>query len=82
MDNSEQLEPPAPVVSVVVIGRNEGTRLRRCIKSVQEAEHPANNSELIYVDSGSIDGSVALAEAEGGSRSGGPFSVSHRGTGT
>jgi GT2 family glycosyltransferase len=44
----------------VVIGRNEGERLRRCLNSaVREALH------LLYVDSGSSDGSVALAKSLG-----------------
>ena len=45
---------------VVVIGRNEGERLRRCLTSLAESR-PC----LIYVDSGSTDGSVALAESLG-----------------
>jgi glycosyltransferase involved in cell wall biosynthesis len=43
---------------VVVIGRNEGERLERCLSSVP-------NGILVYVDSGSKDGSVALARAQG-----------------
>ena len=47
-------------VGVVVIGRNEGERLRGCLSSaVREARH------LLYVDSGSSDGSVALAQSLG-----------------
>ncbi len=85
-----------PWLSVVVIGRNEGERLQRCLDSVmamrlvQTGENseqvPAGEAatiargtgavsrfdqdgiadqdlELIYVDSGSTDGSVALAAA-------------------
>lgn len=53
---------PAPEPSlvaclgVVVIGRNEGDRLRRCLMSVAAA-----TSTIVYVDSGSSDGSLALA---------------------
>ena len=44
----------------VVIGRNEGERLRRCLASVNgTAEH------VVYVDSGSTDGSAELARALG-----------------
>jgi GT2 family glycosyltransferase len=47
-------------VGVVVIGRNEGERLRSCLTSgVREARH------LVYVDSGSSDGSVTLAQSLG-----------------
>lgn len=45
---------------VVVIGRNEGERLRRCLVSVL-AQAPT----AVYVDSGSADGSVELATALG-----------------
>lgn len=47
-------------IGVVVIGRNEGERLRRCLHSIDTAEHP-----VVYVDSASTDGSVALARACG-----------------
>jgi GT2 family glycosyltransferase len=45
-------------VVAVVIGRNEGDRLRRCLESMQ-----GKVLALAYVDSGSSDGSVALARA-------------------
>jgi len=45
-------------IGVVVIGRNEGERLRRCLESVAGIE-----CQVVYVDSGSIDGSVAMARA-------------------
>src|SRR6185369_7690169 len=41
---------------VVVIGRNEGEPRRRCLSSL-----PASVRRVIYVDSGSVDGSVELA---------------------
>ncbi|UWQ61809.1 glycosyltransferase [Leisingera caerulea] len=46
----------APVIAAVVIGRNEGERLIRCLRSLQ-----AQVQQLIYVDSGSTDGSAAAA---------------------
>lgn len=46
-------------VGIVVIGRNEGERLRRCLASVVGA------APVVYADSGSTDGSVALARALG-----------------
>ena len=45
---------------VVVIGRNEGERLLRCLRSIR-----ASSRLLVYVDSGSSDGSAALAESQG-----------------
>jgi GT2 family glycosyltransferase len=58
---AEPADAAAPAtIAVVVIGRNEGERLRRCLKSaVREAPR------LLYVDSGSTDGSVALAQSLG-----------------
>lgn len=52
----------ASSLSVVVIGRNEGKRLERCLRSIREMETPPGTSlEVIYVDSASTDGSVKLA---------------------
>lgn len=48
-------------VGVVTIGRNEGERLRRCFDSLARA----GAREIVYVDSGSRDGSIALARARG-----------------
>lgn len=45
-------------IGVVVIGRNEGERLKRCFFSLGEAA-----SRGVYVDSGSTDASVATARA-------------------
>lgn len=45
-------------VCVVIIGRNEGERLKRCLESV-------NGLASIYVDSGSTDGSVEAATSLG-----------------
>ena len=51
---------PATEVGVVIIGRNEGARLVRCLAAVSGAGRP-----VVYVDSGSTDGSSAAAEAAG-----------------
>ena len=45
---------------IVVIGRNEGPRLASCLDSVRLLDRP-----VVYVDSGSVDGSVALARQLG-----------------
>ena len=47
-------------VGVIAIGRNEGERLRRCLASVAGRGMP-----VVYVDSASTDGSVALARQIG-----------------
>jgi GT2 family glycosyltransferase len=45
-------------IGVVVIGRNEGQRLIDCLKSVKIA----SDADIVYVDSGSTDDSVATAK--------------------
>jgi glycosyltransferase involved in cell wall biosynthesis len=47
-------------VGAVLIGRNEGARLLRCLASVT-----GKAVRVVYVDSGSTDGSVAAAAAAG-----------------
>jgi GT2 family glycosyltransferase len=51
---------PSEGVGAVIIGRNEGARLVACLQSF-----PAQVRPLIYVVSGSTDGSVAAARAAG-----------------
>jgi GT2 family glycosyltransferase len=46
-------------VGIIVIGRNEGLRLRDCLASLGELSH------TVYVDSGSTDGSQANAALAG-----------------
>jgi glycosyltransferase involved in cell wall biosynthesis len=53
-------EHAAPLAGIVIIGRNEGERLRRCLLSVQDFA-----ARAVYVDSGSTDGSVAASSALG-----------------
>lgn len=55
------MEVPSRDVGVVVIGRNEGARLRQCLESLSGREN------IVYVDSDSSDGSVALARSMGAS---------------
>lgn len=47
-------------IGVVVIGRNEGDRLRRCLESLV-----GRVATIVYVDSGSTDGSQSLASGLG-----------------
>lgn len=48
-------------IAAVAIGRNEGERLVRCLASLRAA----GAERIVYVDSGSTDGSVSAAEAAG-----------------
>jgi GT2 family glycosyltransferase len=47
-------------VGVIVIGRNEGERLVQCLESALQAGCP-----IVYVDSGSSDDSVSIADSLG-----------------
>lgn len=48
-------------VGLVAIGRNEGQRLRQCLNSVI-----GKVGHIVYVDSGSTDGSIEMARSLGG----------------
>src|SRR5690348_1558940 len=56
----EQKSSPSDTVGVVVIGRNEGERLRRCLNSLLDS-----TQSIVYVDSGSTDDSVAMSRSMG-----------------
>ncbi|MGH8288888.1 MAG: glycosyltransferase [Steroidobacteraceae bacterium] len=56
----EQDRSASRAVGVVVIGRNEGERLRRCLESLLGTAEC-----IVYVDSGSRDGSVGLSRSLG-----------------
>lgn len=51
---------PLPAIGMVVIGRNEGRRLLACLRSVSGLVE-----SVVYVDSGSTDGSVEAAREMG-----------------
>jgi GT2 family glycosyltransferase len=57
-DTSTETKTGTCKVGVVVIGRNEGERLRRCLSSIAGLR-----TRVVYVDSGSTDASVALARS-------------------
>lgn len=54
------IEPGNVRLGLVVIGRNEGERLGRCLRSASGCA-----DAVVYVDSGSVDGSVATARRFG-----------------
>ena len=56
---------PRLLVSAVIIGRNEGARLKLCLQSVFSMVRANFDLEVIYVDSASTDDSVAMATTQG-----------------
>lgn len=58
MPHAEQ--PTQAPIAVVAIGRNEGERLQRCLRSVTSGA-----DLVVYVDSGSTDGSCEFARSIG-----------------
>lgn len=59
LPEADQIEA-GKVIGIVIIGRNEGERLRSCLHSVLHSDR-----EVVYVDSGSTDGSLLLAQSLG-----------------
>ena len=55
-----QKSSPSDAIGVVVIGRNEGERLRRCLTSLLDS-----TQSIVYVDSGSSDDSVPMSRSMG-----------------
>ncbi|MGV8988677.1 MAG: glycosyltransferase family 2 protein [Cypionkella sp.] len=52
-------------LAAVLIGRNEGARLTLCLASIRGTVGKGAVERIVYVDSGSTDGSVAAARAAG-----------------
>lgn len=59
------IRPAEPALSVVIIGRNEGVRLARCLESVDLIRGIEGDVEVLYVDSASTDGSPQTAQSLG-----------------
>ena len=58
LTDAQREDFPLTEIGVVVIGRNEATRLERSLRSVL-----GNGSYVVYVDSGSTDHSLDIAQA-------------------
>jgi len=52
-----------PLTSVVVAARNEAGNIRSCVQALCEQSYPADRYEVIVVDDGSADETVAIVEA-------------------
>ena len=64
-DKRSHVPDDHPIISAVVIGRNEGERLSRCLESVAAMDSPGGSVEIIYVDTASADGSAERARSFG-----------------
>ncbi len=57
--NSYQL----PRIDCVIIGVNAAASLAMCINSIKQSDYPQDRLTIIYVDGGSSDDSIAIAES-------------------
>lgn len=64
LTNSATMAPEQlPEIDCVVIGVNAQATLHRCLMSIIECDYPQDLLHVIYVDGGSFDNSVKIAEA-------------------
>jgi len=54
-----------PIISVIVPVYNASKTLELCLQSLSDLDYPKNKLEIIVVDNGSTDSSVAIAEGFG-----------------
>jgi glycosyltransferase involved in cell wall biosynthesis len=65
MPESSSEAASQPILSVVIIGRNEGQKLRDCLRSVRGIKNVPGPIPVVYADSNSSDGSPQAAAEEG-----------------
>lgn len=54
-----------PFVSIVVPVRNGASSIGRCLESLQALDWPADRREILVIDNGSTDGTVAIIKQHG-----------------
>jgi len=54
-----------PKISVIIVALNEAKLLPRCLRALQNQSYPQENYEVILVDNGSTDQTVAIAKEFG-----------------
>ncbi len=52
-----------PRIDCVIIGVNTAATLASCINSIKQSDYPQERLTIIYVDGGSCDNSIAIAES-------------------
>jgi cellulose synthase/poly-beta-1,6-N-acetylglucosamine synthase-like glycosyltransferase len=60
----EAAENNLPPIDCIVIGVNSAATLKRCLSSIKQSNYPSGLLTIFYVDGGSADNSVAIAQAE------------------
>ncbi|MGL1933086.1 MAG: glycosyltransferase [Desulfotalea sp.] len=55
-----------PAIDCVVIGVNAAATLKRCLESITACNYPEEQLHIIYVDGGSHDSSISIAQAISG----------------
>lgn len=63
IQDPRELPEQFPDIDCVVIGVNAEATLRRCLSSILESNYPRQRLNIIYVDGGSQDGSISIAES-------------------
>jgi cellulose synthase/poly-beta-1,6-N-acetylglucosamine synthase-like glycosyltransferase len=54
--------PTPPSIDIVVIGLNSAKTLTACLESITSSSYPRETVSVYYVDGGSTDGSLSIAE--------------------
>lgn len=50
-----------PAVSIIIVSKNSGPKLKKCLKSISTQNYPTDKIEILIVDGGSVDNSADLA---------------------
>lgn len=57
-----EVEPPYPIVSIIVPAYNEEDSIGPCVKALQQTDYPEEKKEIIIVDDGSTDNTYQEAK--------------------
>lgn len=63
-----KLNDNLPEIDCVVIGVNASSTLARCLRSIRACSYPQDKINITYVDGGSVDDSISIAESITGVR--------------
>lgn len=66
MKNNNIQFDPLPQIDCVVIGVNAAASLKSCLESIPNSHYPQELISIIYVDGGSHDNSISIAESLAG----------------